>query len=85
MLMLDYKLQKHAVETDLQAGADHKYEVVFLTCPFLIFYFLHSIPSLDLMHTFFQSTQLLWIVFAGLSFALLIQSRSANLGVATGQ
>ncbi|XP_027178535.1 metal transporter Nramp5-like isoform X1 [Coffea eugenioides] len=42
------------LETDLQAGADHKYE-------------------------------LLWIVFAGLLFALLIQSRSANLGVATGK
>ncbi|KAL3524983.1 hypothetical protein ACH5RR_013355 [Cinchona calisaya] len=42
------------LETDLQAGADHKYE-------------------------------LLWIVFVGLSFALLIQSRSANLGVATGK
>ncbi|XP_075501555.1 metal transporter Nramp7.2-like [Primulina tabacum] len=42
------------LETDLQAGADHKYE-------------------------------LLWIVFAGLSFALIIQSRSAKLGVATGK
>ena len=28
--------------------------------------------------------QLLWIVLVGLSFALTIQSRSANLGVATG-
>ncbi|KAL0423170.1 UNVERIFIED_CONTAM: Metal transporter Nramp1 [Sesamum radiatum] len=42
------------LETDLQAGADHKY-------------------------------QLLWIVLAGLGFALIIQSRSANLGVATGK
>ncbi|GMY12073.1 metal transporter Nramp5-like isoform X2 [Fagus crenata] len=42
------------LETDLQAGADHKYE-------------------------------LLWIVLVGLSFALTIQSRSANLGVATGK
>ncbi|KAI5669733.1 hypothetical protein M9H77_19586 [Catharanthus roseus] len=42
------------LETDLHAGADHKY-------------------------------QLLWIVLIGLSFALLIQSRSANLGVATGK
>ncbi|KAL2504475.1 Metal transporter Nramp6 [Abeliophyllum distichum] len=42
------------LETDLQAGADYKYE-------------------------------LLWIVLAGLSFALIIQSRSANLGVATGK
>ncbi|KAK9284389.1 hypothetical protein L1049_023560 [Liquidambar formosana] len=41
------------LETDLQAGADHKYE-------------------------------LLWIVLVGLTFALIIQSRSANLGVATG-
>lgn len=40
--------------TDLQAGADYKYE-------------------------------LLWIVLFGLSFALIIQSRSANLGVATGK
>ncbi|XP_059624112.1 metal transporter Nramp7.2-like [Cornus florida] len=40
--------------TDLQAGADHKYE-------------------------------LLWIVLVGLIFALIIQSRSANLGVATGK
>jgi hypothetical protein len=28
--------------------------------------------------------QLLWIVLVGLTFALIIQSRSANLGVATG-
>ncbi|KAH6796894.1 natural resistance-associated macrophage protein 1 [Perilla frutescens var. hirtella] len=42
------------LETDLHAGAHHKY-------------------------------QLLWIVLSGLSFALLIQSRSANLGVATGK
>ncbi|KAF3975326.1 hypothetical protein CMV_001424 [Castanea mollissima] len=42
------------LETDLQAGADHKFE-------------------------------LLWIVLVGLSFALTIQSRSANLGVATGK
>ncbi|CAI9111421.1 OLC1v1011642C1 [Oldenlandia corymbosa var. corymbosa] len=42
------------LETDLQAGADHKYE-------------------------------LLWIVLIGLFFAHLIQSRSANLGVATGK
>ncbi|XP_050292118.1 metal transporter Nramp1-like [Quercus robur] len=42
------------LETDLQAGADHKFE-------------------------------LLWIVLVGLSFALIIQSRSANLGVATGK
>ncbi|XP_019177508.1 PREDICTED: metal transporter Nramp1-like isoform X1 [Ipomoea nil] len=42
------------LETDLQAGADHKYE-------------------------------LLWIVLLGLAFALIIQSRSANLGVATGR
>nr|CCM80484.1 Nramp1.1 [Psychotria gabriellae] len=42
------------LETDLQAGADHKYE-------------------------------LLWIVLIGLTFAHLIQSRSANLGVATGK
>lgn len=42
------------LETDLNAGANHKYE-------------------------------LLWIVIVGLSFALLIQSRSANLGVATGK
>ncbi|KAK9285870.1 hypothetical protein L1049_025071 [Liquidambar formosana] len=41
------------LETDLQAGADYKYE-------------------------------LLWIVLVGLTFALIIQSRSANLGVATG-
>ncbi|XP_052188688.1 metal transporter Nramp1-like isoform X2 [Diospyros lotus] len=40
--------------TDLQAGADHKYE-------------------------------LLWIVVVGLTFALIMQSRSANLGVATGK
>lgn len=40
--------------TDLQAGAAHKYE-------------------------------LLWIVLLGLSYALIIQSRSANLGVATGK
>ncbi|KAG5534326.1 hypothetical protein RHGRI_022452 [Rhododendron griersonianum] len=40
------------LQTDLQAGANHKYE-------------------------------LLWIVLAGLTFALLIQSRSANLGVVT--
>ncbi|XP_058090802.1 metal transporter Nramp7.2-like isoform X2 [Magnolia sinica] len=40
------------LETDLQAGAEHKYE-------------------------------LLWIVLVGLTFALIIQSRSANLGVAT--
>ncbi|XP_022895289.1 metal transporter Nramp1-like [Olea europaea var. sylvestris] len=42
------------LETDLQAGADYKYE-------------------------------LLWIVLVGLGFALVIQSRSANLGVATGK
>ncbi|KAJ4966936.1 hypothetical protein NE237_018785 [Protea cynaroides] len=42
------------LETDLQAGADHKYE-------------------------------LLWIVLIGLIFALIIQSRSANLGVVTGK
>ncbi|KAM4117619.1 hypothetical protein ACB094_02G138500 [Castanea mollissima] len=42
------------LETDLQAGADHKFE-------------------------------LLWIVLVGLSFALTIQSSSANLGVATGK
>ncbi|XP_030973951.1 metal transporter Nramp5-like [Quercus lobata] len=42
------------LETDLQAGADHKFE-------------------------------LLWIVLVGPSFALTIQSRSANLGVATGK
>ncbi|KAK9990938.1 hypothetical protein SO802_025923 [Lithocarpus litseifolius] len=42
------------LQTDLQAGADHKFE-------------------------------LLWIVLVGLSFALTIQSRSANLGVATGK
>ncbi|KAL5703587.1 hypothetical protein ACHQM5_022116 [Ranunculus cassubicifolius] len=42
------------LETDLQAGADHIYE-------------------------------LLWIVLVGLTFALIIQSRSANLGVATGK
>ncbi|PKI61450.1 hypothetical protein CRG98_018133 [Punica granatum] len=42
------------LETDLQAGADQKYE-------------------------------LLWIVFIGLVYALIIQSRSANLGVATGK
>ncbi|XAR58149.1 hypothetical protein NMG60_11026550 [Bertholletia excelsa] len=42
------------LETDLQAGADDKYE-------------------------------LLWIVLLGLTFALIIQSRSANLGVATGK
>ncbi|XP_059439379.1 metal transporter Nramp7.2-like isoform X2 [Corylus avellana] len=42
------------LQTDLQAGADHKYE-------------------------------LLWIVLVGLTFALIIQSRSANLGVATGK
>ncbi|XP_057500821.1 metal transporter Nramp7.2-like [Actinidia eriantha] len=42
------------LETDLQAGANHKYE-------------------------------LLWIVLVGLTFALIIQSRSANLGVATGK
>nr|GMD58313.1 metal transporter Nramp5-like isoform X1 [Ipomoea batatas] len=42
------------LETDLQAGADHKYE-------------------------------LLWIVLLGLAFAFIIQSRSANLGVATGR
>nr|XP_023885798.1 metal transporter Nramp5-like [Quercus suber]POE69191.1 metal transporter nramp5 [Quercus suber] len=42
------------LETDLQAGADHKFE-------------------------------LLWIVLVGLSFALTIQSRSANLGVASGK
>ncbi|XP_062158820.1 metal transporter Nramp3-like [Alnus glutinosa] len=29
--------------------------------------------------------QLLWIVLVGLTFALIIQSRSANLGVATGK
>ncbi|XP_062143645.1 metal transporter Nramp7.2-like [Alnus glutinosa] len=42
------------LQTDLQAGADHKYE-------------------------------LLWIVLVGLTFALIIQSLSANLGVATGK
>ncbi|KAK9285668.1 hypothetical protein L1049_024867 [Liquidambar formosana] len=42
------------LDTDLQAGADHKYE-------------------------------LLWIVLVGLTFALIIQSSSANLGVATGK
>ncbi|KAA8546683.1 hypothetical protein F0562_003086 [Nyssa sinensis] len=42
------------LETDLQAGADHKYK-------------------------------LLWIVLIGLTFALIIQSCSANLGVATGK
>ncbi|XP_010265996.1 PREDICTED: metal transporter Nramp5-like [Nelumbo nucifera] len=42
------------LETDLQAGADHKHE-------------------------------LLWVVLVGVSFALIIQSRSANLGVATGK
>ncbi|XP_043707957.1 metal transporter Nramp5-like isoform X2 [Telopea speciosissima] len=42
------------LQTDLQAGADHKFE-------------------------------LLWIVLVGLTFALIIQSRSANLGVATGK
>jgi NRAMP (natural resistance-associated macrophage protein)-like metal ion transporter len=42
------------LETDLQAGANHKYE-------------------------------LLWIVLLGLTFALIIQSRSANLGVVTGK
>ncbi|XP_058179637.1 metal transporter Nramp7.2-like isoform X1 [Rhododendron vialii] len=42
------------LQTDLQAGANHKYE-------------------------------LLWIVLVGLTFALLIQSRSANLGVVTGK
>ncbi|KAJ9670278.1 hypothetical protein PVL29_026680 [Vitis rotundifolia] len=42
------------LETDLQAGANHKY-------------------------------QLLWIVLVGLIFAFIIQSRSANLGVATGK
>lgn len=29
--------------------------------------------------------QLLWIVFLGLAYALIIQSRSANLGVVTGK
>ncbi|XP_042507009.1 metal transporter Nramp5-like [Macadamia integrifolia] len=42
------------LQTDLQAGADHKFE-------------------------------LLWIVLVGLTFALMIQSRSANLGVVTGK
>ncbi|RWR92348.1 metal transporter Nramp5-like protein [Cinnamomum micranthum f. kanehirae] len=42
------------LETDLQAGANNRY-------------------------------QLLWIILVGLSFALIIQSRSANLGVATGK
>ncbi|XP_058098953.1 metal transporter Nramp6.1-like isoform X4 [Magnolia sinica] len=42
------------LETDLQAGAAHKYE-------------------------------LLWIVLLGSSFSLMIQSRAANLGVATGK
>ncbi|KAK6923852.1 NRAMP family, partial [Dillenia turbinata] len=42
------------LETDLQAGVDHRYE-------------------------------LLWIVLVGLGFSLIIQSRSANLGVATGK
>ncbi|XP_077231261.1 metal transporter Nramp7.2-like isoform X2 [Tasmannia lanceolata] len=42
------------LQTDLQSGADHKFE-------------------------------LLWIVLVGLIFALIIQSRSANLGVATGK
>ncbi|XP_057962095.1 metal transporter Nramp7.2-like [Malania oleifera] len=42
------------LETDLQAGANHKYE-------------------------------LLWIVVVGLTFALIIQSRAANLGVSTGK
>ncbi|KAM7518829.1 hypothetical protein LguiB_017791 [Lonicera macranthoides] len=42
------------LETDLQAGANHRYE-------------------------------LLWIIFIGLIFALIIQSLAANLGVSTGK
>ncbi|KAK1321756.1 Metal transporter Nramp1 [Acorus calamus] len=42
------------LQTDLQAGADHEF-------------------------------QLLWIVLVGLIFALIIQSRSANLGAVTGK
>ncbi|XP_047319733.1 metal transporter Nramp1-like [Impatiens glandulifera] len=42
------------LETDLQAGANHRYE-------------------------------LLWVIFIGLIFALIIQSLAANLGVCTGK
>ncbi|GAB4862096.1 Metal transporter Nramp5, variant 2 [Ancistrocladus abbreviatus] len=42
------------LETDLQAGANHQYE-------------------------------LLWVIFIGLIFALIIQSLAANLGVSTGR
>ncbi|XP_028787784.1 metal transporter Nramp5-like [Neltuma alba] len=42
------------LETDLQAGANHRYE-------------------------------LLWVIFIGLIFALIIQSLAANLGVSTGK
>lgn len=53
VLLIGTTINGDAVQTDLQAGANHKYE-------------------------------LLWIVLVGLTFALLIQSRSANLGVVTG-
>lgn len=71
----------NAVETDLKAGADHKYEVFLLL-------FLTVVGPIDFvvcpLTGFYLMKQLLWIVLVGMTFAFIIQSRSAKLGVATG-
>jgi hypothetical protein len=79
------------VQTDLQAGSSHKYEVgsqLFFSLSILFFtYNSLYIPShstrMRTKHVIFF--QLLWVLFFGFIFVLIIQSLAAKLGIITGE
>ena len=71
------------VETDLQAGSNHGYEVKEIETKKKQTYNLNQKKlASDVVN---WCCQLLWVVLIGLIFALIIQSLAANLGVITGR
>lgn len=70
------------VESDLQAGAQYKYEVINCVCYFVCCSIWDSETCLICVYC--ASLQLLWIILLASFAALVIQSLASNLGVVTG-